>query len=216
MGLQAYFAGKAYKVLLDLDSRNDLRATLPGLANPLLLTQGGTGVDAYHSFDLFAEPQSTMVTFRFDGRELAQWNGVNSTAGHPDVEKWGLEGPADRGSMNFREVVLATGPPPVVMASDYNGDGRVDGQDLALWSENFGSSSATGMGDGDQDNDVDGADFLQWQRQFWVGNQNAAAMTVPEPSVCMLLGLLATELAAGRAIPSRSSSKLSYRVFPEN
>ncbi|MEO2048716.1 MAG: hypothetical protein ABGX16_19340 [Pirellulales bacterium] len=84
-GLQVYFVGKAYKVLLDLDGRNDLRATLPGLASPLLLTQDGTGVDAYHTFDLFADPQSTMVTFRFDGRELAQWNGVNSTAGHPDV-----------------------------------------------------------------------------------------------------------------------------------
>jgi hypothetical protein len=52
-------------------------------------------------------------------------------------------------------------------AGDFNGDGSVDGEDLALWRDHFGDGAA------------DGADFLMWQRGANVGGSAAA---VPEPA----------------------------------
>jgi len=77
--------------------------------------------------------------------------------------------------------------------SDIHGDG-VDSVDLGFWSTGFGIASEALLTDGDFDLDgnVDGADFLQWQREFGSGVSTlAAATTVPEPSSLNLLALLA-------------------------
>jgi len=68
----------------------------------------------------------------------------------------------------------------VTYASDFDGNGQVDGADLTEWQETFGSS-------------IDGSDFLTWQREFGSGTP-AASLAVPEPSTALLLllgGLLA-------------------------
>jgi hypothetical protein len=87
--------------------------------------------------------------------------------------------------------------------ADFNDDGRVDGDDLTTWSENFGAA-ATGDADADNDGDVDGADFLTWQQQLGSGTSAAVSTAqVPEPRAVALLAVLATAAAAlrrGRAI----------------
>jgi len=76
--------------------------------------------------------------------------------------------------------------------SDIQGDG-VDGADLGFWSAGFGINDALLVdGDFDLDTDVDGADFLKWQRQFGSGVPAlSAAAAVPEPSSITLLAILA-------------------------
>jgi hypothetical protein len=71
---------------------------------------------------------------------------------------------------------------PVNAPGDFDGDGFVDGFDLAIWRDEFGFGP---FGDADGDLDTDGSDFLLWQQN--VGTTPAAA--VPEPSVRALLML---------------------------
>jgi hypothetical protein len=84
---------------------------------------------------------------------------------------------------------------PPEFETDFNEDSRVDDADLTHWTTGFGTlSGATSLqGDADGDEDVDGADFLFWQRQN--GHPTAITSAVPEPSSVML-----TLLSAATAI----------------
>jgi hypothetical protein len=106
----------------------------------------------------------------------------------------------------YRLTALTNGR--AIMSSDYNSDGMVDGNDLAIWQNNFGSSEATQPGgDADYDRNVDGADFLLWQRQLG-GTPAAAALTaVPEPTSAAVL------LAALALSGSRRAAFLSRRIL---
>ncbi len=72
-------------------------------------------------------------------------------------------------------------PAPIV--ADFNGDGTVNGPDLALWRTSFGVN-ANANADGDSDSD--GNDFLIWQRRLGIAATVPAATTVPEPSAVVL------------------------------
>jgi hypothetical protein len=65
-------------------------------------------------------------------------------------------------------------------------DGGVDGDDLSRLRQGFGNVGVWTRGDFDGDEDVDGADFLTWQRQLGAGSM-AATVTVPEPATWLLL-----------------------------
>jgi hypothetical protein len=72
--------------------------------------------------------------------------------------------------------------------ADFNGDGLVNAADLDSWEMGFGASPGATItqGDADRDGDVDGADFLLWQRQV---SPSGAAAAAPEPATLwMLLG----------------------------
>lgn len=88
------------------------------------------------------------------------------------------------------DAMLAAAPP--LIPGDFNGDGDVDGDDLADWSEGFGMTSGAEIedGDADEDGDVDGNDFLVWQRN--VSNGSPGAAPVPEPAAGVLAALAAT------------------------
>lgn len=81
---------------------------------------------------------------------------------------------------------------------DFNGDGFVDGVDLAAWNGNFGATGVgTAEGDANGDGAVDGADFLIWQQNVTPAGEVAAA---PEPGALMLAG---AGLAALMVVRSR-------------
>lgn len=86
--------------------------------------------------------------------------------------------------------VTATGLTAMPFGADFNGDGIVDGQDLAIWEMNYGLQGTPGildtLGDADGDGDVDGADFLEIQRKLGGPPLVAAAAAVPEPSALLL------------------------------
>jgi hypothetical protein len=71
-------------------------------------------------------------------------------------------------------------------AADFNGDGMVDGADLAAWAAAFGEGDD---GDIDSDGDTDGVDFLAWQRRVTSGSPGAATdgAAVPEPEALAML-----------------------------
>lgn len=75
-------------------------------------------------------------------------------------------------------------PPP--SPADFNLDGFVDSADLAIWSSNAGlfGSGTTALGDANGDLNVDGSDFLVWQREFT--GSPAPVNAVPEPSAAAL------------------------------
>lgn len=92
--------------------------------------------------------------------------------------------------------VTYTGGTEYVEGADFNSSGNVNGDDLAIWAQNFGTTGdgatfALGNADGGSlvapiTADIDGDDFLVWQRTYNGGSPVAA---VPEPSAMALLAL---------------------------
>jgi cytochrome c peroxidase len=87
--------------------------------------------------------------------------------------------------------------PFVQLAGDFDNNGAVDGNDLAVWKLAFGSTSAA---DADGDGDSDGGDYLAWQRNFGLTWEDMALSTattaaVPEPSAAAILSIAAAALA---------------------
>ncbi|MBA4104348.1 MAG: hypothetical protein C0485_01220 [Pirellula sp.] len=87
--------------------------------------------------------------------------------------------------------------PFVQLAGDFDNNGAVDGNDLAVWKTAFGSTNGA---DADGDGDSDGQDYLAWQRNFgltWedMATSVAAAAAVPEPSAAAILSMAGVALA---------------------
>jgi hypothetical protein len=93
-----------------------------------------------------------------------------------------------------------------LIPGDVQGDGYVNGIDLAAWRAHFGEKKHPGspIGDADGDGDVDGADFLLLQRlmgQSVHQTSNGDSQAVPEPSSVVLY--LASVLASATFRSSR-------------
>jgi hypothetical protein len=73
---------------------------------------------------------------------------------------------------------------PPTLSGDFDGNGMVNGADLAQWEGDFGLNEDS---DADYDGDSDGADFLAWQRDFGTTSAVAATTIVPEPAAWLLL-----------------------------
>lgn len=135
------------------------------------------------------------------GDPLDGSNVWSSSAGYPPLGPPLLN---DRGQVAFA-ARLSDGRIGLYVATplepgDFDGDGDVDGADLATWQAGFGDASATRAdGDADRDGDVDGQDFLIWQRARTASSAAAASTTVPEPTFSLsLVAAGAGLLAAGR------------------
>lgn len=96
----------------------------------------------------------------------------------------------------------AIAPPGV--GADFNGDGIVNGSDLAIWQSNFGLGNppppaTQAQGDANGDGVVDGADFLLIQQRYGLPPSVPVAAAVPEPSsVLLALAAFGLPLAARR------------------
>lgn len=78
--------------------------------------------------------------------------------------------------------------------ADFDMDDDVDSADLDIWSAGYGTGTSLASGDAERDGDVDGGDFLSWQRQLTGATPPAAAQAVPEPSCFSLVALASTAL----------------------
>ncbi|HMO85430.1 MAG TPA: matrixin family metalloprotease [Lacipirellulaceae bacterium] len=90
------------------------------------------------------------------------------------------------------------------LASDFDKNNFVDGDDLSAWAAGFGlaTGAAKSAGDATGDGAVDGADFLQWQQELGggalVGPQPQLHAT-PEPAArWLMVYLAAATLGVGR------------------
>jgi len=69
-----------------------------------------------------------------------------------------------------------------VDTADFDEDGDVDGRDFLTWQRGFGTGTTLGEGDADNSTSVDGADLLIWQEQYGEGGGGlVATLAVPEP-----------------------------------
>ena len=82
-----------------------------------------------------------------------------------------------------------TGLPPVAGDNaDFDSDGDVDGKDFLIWQRGYGSGTTPAQGDANGSGTVTGADLTVWQDQYG-GTGGLAAIAVPEPTNAALLTL---------------------------
>jgi hypothetical protein len=75
-------------------------------------------------------------------------------------------------------------------SGDFNGDSQVDGFDFLTWQRNLGKPAATRAdGDGDFDNDVDAQDLAVWRGTF--GQPAVEAFTIASVTTTLVPGIVA-------------------------
>jgi hypothetical protein len=74
--------------------------------------------------------------------------------------------------------------------ADFDNDSDVDGRDFLTWQRGFGVGTTNAAGDADNNNVVNGADLTIWRQKFGLPAAAGAVGAVPEPST-MLLSVLA-------------------------
>lgn len=85
-------------------------------------------------------------------------------------------------------------------SADFDGDGDVDSEDLAIWQT---ASRDSRQGDADGDHDSDGSDFLNWQRSI-SPSIPVSVVQVPEP-ISLLLVLASASICLNlRILRSRN------------
>ena len=99
------------------------------------------------------------------------------------VEQWDQETEVGVGQ-DYAVAWWAMSAADPTLSSDFNGDGMVDGADLAQWRGDFGPTDDGSDADGDGDSD--GADFLTWQRELGMTSATPVSAAVPEPSAWLL------------------------------
>ena len=88
------------------------------------------------------------------------------------------------------------------LVGDFDGNGVVNGGDLAVWQTGYGTSIGASSSDGDEDFDVDGGDFLVWQRHVANSSIFSSQNSVPEPTSWGLLVVGASFLLHWRGTSS--------------
>ena len=77
-------------------------------------------------------------------------------------------------------------PTAVADDADFNGDGEIDGADFLVWQRGLGAGTQS-TGDANHNSMVDGADLDIWKTQL--GTSGVAAGAVPEPATLAMLAL---------------------------
>ncbi len=82
-----------------------------------------------------------------------------------------------------------------VESADFDDDGDVDGRDFLIWQRGFGTGSTFATGDANGDGLVNDADLAIWQAQYGtVPELQASTIAVPEPHTLLLISLAGTVL----------------------
>ena len=120
-----------------------------------------------------------------------------------DIEDQGLvfEGPAgwthEIVSGGNGEILRVVGPGAPTEDADFDGDGDVDGQDFLTWQRGLGGDPTPANGNANGDAAIDGADLDVWKNQFAAASTPAIG-AIPEPSSLVLLAAAASLIGAYR------------------
>ena len=82
-----------------------------------------------------------------------------------------------------------TGLAPAIEDADFNNDNIVDGADFLIWQRNFGVGATLPQGDANDSGGVDAADLAIWKAKFGTVGSIAAVAAVPEPAAGILASL---------------------------
>ncbi len=88
--------------------------------------------------------------------------------------------------------------PIVPNNADFDGDGDVDGRDFLIWQRGFGGLATLATGDANSDGQVNELDLAIWHDQFGNPPEVSGVTAVPEPGSIALLVLALSSLAAMR------------------
>ncbi|MCA9235455.1 MAG: hypothetical protein KDA44_08275 [Planctomycetales bacterium] len=90
-------------------------------------------------------------------------------------------------------------------SADFDGDGDVDGDDLAQWSAGFGKNGADALpsGGSNLNHVANGSDFLNWQRQYRGVAAPSAVTSTPEPTALLLCCLCVSGFGVRRIVLAR-------------
>ena len=111
-----------------------------------------------------------------------------------------------------RLILQALAPAVIAENADFDSDGDVDGRDFLIWQRGFGGAGSLATGDANSDGQVNADDLAIWQNQYGsVPELNAASTAVPEPSSLALT--LAVVALSAVAIPreARRPRDLYYK-----
>ena len=86
--------------------------------------------------------------------------------------------------------------------ADFDSDGDVDGADFLTWQRGFGVGTDLSAGDANDDNVVDGADLTIWSNQFGTSPSTAAVAQIPEPAGAAILAIGGIAMFALRRLKS--------------
>lgn len=90
--------------------------------------------------------------------------------------------------VTFTDVDVATIPAGATQDADFDGDSDIDGEDFLIWQRGLGGANVTNAdGNADGDADVDGDDLAVWKTQFGTSPATASVAAVPEPALLILL-----------------------------
>ena len=110
-------------------------------------------------------------------------------------------GPERGTRLNYIEVIPTATPVAFPLAlGDFNADAQVDGSDFLQWQRGFGAPNAShSQGDGDEDGDVDRADLTVWQASF--GTTHPATAASEDNNAVALVANLASSEEIRRPTP---------------
>ncbi|MBA3483781.1 MAG: hypothetical protein H0T51_18410 [Pirellulales bacterium] len=176
-------------------------------------TVAGSSGFAWHEVEIARVGES--VTWTVDGTLLitidttnyvGATGGTNILFGHSDINSSvSLDPYYQQVAFTLIDniVVEQLGVTPTEDA-DFDGDGDVDGADFLTWQRGLGMAGDLADGDADGDMFVDGDDLAIWRAQFGPGTPAApTASAVPEPSTWALAALACAACLALAAPPRR-------------
>jgi hypothetical protein len=161
-----------------------------------------------------------------DGRDFLAWQrsagmGWNATRSQGDADA-----DTDVDHVDLAAWTVEFGGPAAPPSADFDGSGQVNSADLAAWRGGYGNAvnATPAAGDADLDHDVDGRDFLAWQRAFGGGGaaeaiaaaSTANAAATAASGLNMLSGLPSLQgvaipahggIAAARSMAQESAAK---------
>jgi hypothetical protein len=132
-----------------------------------------------------------------------KWNAISIDLDSLGVPEWGSISELFLLSDNLArntpvDLLMVAGLPPVYRPGDYNGDLDVDGQDFLTWQREYGNGFGS-PADGTRDGSVDGSDLAHWQQYYQSSALNLAGLAVPEPAtLSVALVLILHPLARSR------------------
>jgi hypothetical protein len=105
---------------------------------------------------------------------------------------------------NSRPPTYDIAPAAAVADADFDNDGDVDGADFLTWQRGVGVGTTNAAGDADGNGSVNGADLAIWKSNFGP-DATVAIASIPEPSaVCLGMLAAAAVLVGGKPRRSRS------------
>jgi hypothetical protein len=122
----------------------------------------------------------------------------------------GLQADQGAGLIDLEIESIRVVVPAPSLAGDYDDDQDVDGNDFLVWQRAVGASVTPGSGaDGDNSGTVDGGDLTVWRNNFGMTAAAEAAAAVPEPASAALVAMAALSLLGWHRHSSRSEAAVN-------